>query len=245
MPAGSSLIAVLRANIIRPCIHVEHRRAACGRPCERSGCALENFELGPWKVFAESRPAVRCSPGHLIYLQGTEATCFYYLKKGQVKSFIQSDGGAERVLNVYRAGSLFGEASFFDRLPRVSSAVALTPCELVPIDRELVTQAVARDPELAMVMFQYLARTVRLLSEQLDDMAFRPAQWRLARFLLSRADEAGAVRCTQEEIAASISASRVTVSRLLNALAREGLVRLEYRAIRLLRPEALGGLCRG
>ena len=56
---------------------------------------------------------------------------------------------------------------------------------------------------------------------------------------------AGAVRCTQEEIAASISASRVTVSRLLNALAREGLVRLEYRAIRLLRPEALGGLCRG
>ena len=36
MPAGSSLIAVLRADIIRPCIHVEHRRAACGRPCERS-----------------------------------------------------------------------------------------------------------------------------------------------------------------------------------------------------------------
>ena len=36
MPAGSSLIAVLRADIIRPYIHVEHRRAACGRPCERS-----------------------------------------------------------------------------------------------------------------------------------------------------------------------------------------------------------------
>ena len=150
---------------------------------------MENFELGPWKTFAESRPAVRCSPGHLIYLQDTEATCFYYLKKGRVKSFIQSGGGAERVLNLYQAGSLFGEASFFDRLPRVSSAVALTPCELVPIDRELVTQAVARDPELAMAMLQYLARTVRLLSEQLDDMAFRPAQWRLARFLLSRADE--------------------------------------------------------
>lgn len=37
-------------------------------------------------------------------------------------------------------GSLFGEASFLDELPRVSSAVALTPCQLVPIDRELVTQ---------------------------------------------------------------------------------------------------------
>ena len=204
---------------------------------------MENFELGPWKVFAETLPEVRCSPGHLIYLQNTEATCFYYLKKGRVKSFIQSDDGAERVLNVYQAGSLFGEASFFDQLPRVSSAVALTPCELVPMDRGVVTQAVARDPELAMSMLQYLARTVRLLSEQLDDMAFRPAQWRLARFLLSRADESGAVRCTQEEIAASISASRVTVSRQLNSLARGGVLALEYRQIRLLRREELQTLC--
>ena len=206
---------------------------------------MDTFELGPWKTFAESRPAVRCSPGHLIYLQNTEATCFYYLKGGQVKSFIQSAGGAERVLNIYRAGSLFGEASFFDQLPRVSSAVALTPCELVPFDRELVTQAVAQNPELAMTMLRYLARTVRLLSEQLDDMAFRPAQWRLARFLLSNADRTGTVHCTQEEMAASISASRVTVSRLLNALGREGLVRLDYRTVLILQPEKLAVLCHG
>ena len=200
--------------------------------------------LERWRAFAGERPAVRCSPGHLIYLQDTEATCFYYLKGGRVKSFIQSEDGAERVLNVYRAGSLFGEASFFDKLPRVSSAVALTACELVPIDRELVKQAVARDPELAMDMLQYLARTVRLLSEQLDDMAFRPVQWRLARFLLSGADRSGAVRCTQEEIAASISASRVTVSRLLNQLARAGLVELQYRGVQLKNRSALEKLCR-
>ena len=205
---------------------------------------MDTFELGPWKDFAEQLPAVRCSPGHLIYLQDTEATCFYYLKSGQVKSFIQSPQGEERVLNLYRAGSLFGEASFFDQLPRVSSAVALTPCQLVPMDRELVTRAVARDPELAMAMLRYLARTVRLLSEQLDDMAFRPVPWRLARFLLSQADGEGAVRSTQEEMAASISASRVTVSRALNTFARRGWVELRYREVRLLRPEALRSLPR-
>ena len=93
-----------------------------------------------WEPFAQSRAAIRCSPGFLIYLQGTEATCFYYLKSGQVKSFIQSPDGGERVLNLYQEGSLFGEASFFDELPRVSSAVAMTPCELVPIDRELLSR---------------------------------------------------------------------------------------------------------
>ena len=33
-----------------------------------------------WKPFAEHRAPIACSPGFLIYLQGTEATCFYFLK---------------------------------------------------------------------------------------------------------------------------------------------------------------------
>ena len=136
-----------------------------------------DFPSHIWGPFARHRPPIRCSPGFLIYLQGTRATCFYYLKEGRVKSFIQSEDGAERVLNVYQAGSLFGEASFFDGLPRVSSALALTHCQLVPIDRELVVQEFARDPELALAMLSYLARTVRLLSGQVDQMAFRPARW--------------------------------------------------------------------
>lgn len=70
-----------------------------------------------WKPFAEHRAPIACSPGFLIYLQGTEATCFYFLKEGRVKSFIQSEDGNERVLNIYEAGSLFGEASFLTRCP--------------------------------------------------------------------------------------------------------------------------------
>ena len=151
-----------------------------------------DFPAGIWEPFARSRPPVRCSPGYLIYLQDTEATCFYYLKSGQVKSFIQSEDGGERVLNIYHAGSLFGEASFFDELPRVSSAVALTACGIVPIDRELVAQEFARDPELAL----------------------------------------------------AVSASRVTVSRVLNEFAQKGWVALSYRGVRLLERERLYELCK-
>lgn len=197
-----------------------------------------------WAPFARRRAPIRCSPGFLIYLQGTEATCFYYLKEGRVKSFIQSEDGAERVLNLYEAGSLFGEASFFDELPRVSSAVALTSCQLVPIDRELVTQEISRNPELALAMMKYLARTVRLLSSQVDQMAFRPARWRVARYLLSHAPEGGAIPCTQEDIAAAVSVSRVTVSRILNDFARRGWVELGYRSLTLREPDALNALCK-
>ena len=202
-----------------------------------------DFPARIWEAFAKSRPPVRCPTGYLIYLQDTEATCFYYLKSGQVKSFLQSEDGVERMLNIYRAGSLFGEASFFDELPRVSSAIALSSCEIVPIDRELVTQEFARNPELALAMMKYLARTVRLLSGQVDQMAFRPARWRVANYLLTLSTQTGTVSCTQEDIAAAVSASRVTVSRVLSDFSQAGWIALGYRTIALLEPERLKESC--
>ena len=105
--------------------------------------------------------------------------------------------------------------------------------------RERLDRVLRAHPELALPMLQYLARTVRLLSEQLDDMAFRPAQWRLARFLLSGADRLSTVHSTQDEMAASISASRVTVSRVLGEFTRLGWLRTGYRALFLTDDAAL------
>ena len=93
-------------------------------------------------------------------------------------------------------------------------------------------------------MMKYLARTVRLLSHQVDQMAFRPAQWRVARYLLSLADGDDSLQCSQDDIADSVSVSRVTVSRILNDLSRRGLVELGYRRIQILNRPGLEGLCR-
>ena len=203
-----------------------------------------DFPADIWESFAANRPSVHCSAGYLIYLQDTEATCFYYLKSGRVKSYIQAEDGAQRVLNIYEKGALFGEASFFDELPRVSSAVALTPCQIVPIDRELVTAEIRQDPNLAMLMLKYLARTVRVLSTQVDEMAFLPAEQRIARHLLSlsrRPD--GTIICTQDEIAACVSVSRITVSRILNEFAQKGWLKTGYRSVVLPDTTPLETLC--
>lgn len=211
----------------------------------RSNLDNTDFPLEIWLPFLEQRPIVRCSPGYLIYLQGTDATCFYFLKEGRVKSIIHSEDGAEQVLTVYEAGSLFGEAAFFDELPRVSSAIAITPCQLVPIDRELISEQFSKNPALAMSMIRYLARKVRMLSDHLDHMAFRPAKWRLVEHILSLSPASEFIRCNQDEIAAAISASRVTVSRLLNELARDGAVELGYRKLKIIDRELLIRCCMG
>ena len=196
-----------------------------------------------WQGFAANRPVVRCSAGYLIYLQDTQATCFYYLKSGKVKSYIQSESGEQRVLQIFEPGSLFGEASFLDELPRVSSAVAMSDVEIVPIDRELVVEQIAQRPEYALAMLKYMARKVRALSGQVDDMAFRPADQRIAGYLLSLSPSRdGMVHCTQEDIASGVSASRVTVNRTLNEFVRQGWIKTGYGTISIRERSALSVL---
>ena len=159
----------------------------------------------------------------MIYLQDTEAAQFYYILTGTVKCFISSPDGDERTLALHHGGELIGEASFFDRQPRVSSAVAVTPCELISVNRQHLEAVFARRPDLAISMLEYLARTVRLLSGHVDS-AFLQADKRIARHLLALEPDAR---------------GRVTVSRVLGDFDRRGWVETGYKSLKLCNRQAI------
>lgn len=188
-----------------------------------------------WDVLAEGRHPRRYRPGQLIYLQGTQPDHFYYLLSGTARSFISTQSGEERVLTVHQPGDLMGEASFFDQCPRVTSAMAVTECLAVSVDQQQLNDIFSRHPELALPMLQYLARTVRMLSGHVDS-ATLPARQRVARYLLSLppSGDGSPLRCTHEEIGQAIGVTRVTVSRVLGGLARQGALQLGYRQMTLL-----------
>lgn len=207
--------------------------------------SIQELELPQniWEPFAQHYDAACYNPNQMIYFQESPAEYFYYLKSGRVKTFISSEDGTEKALTIYQAGNLFGEAAFFDELPRVSSAVALTHCEIVKINRQMAREELARSPELAMALLKYLARTVRLLSDHVDDMAFLQTDQRIARFLLSITPaHDGKIICTQEEIASTVSANRVTVSRILGQFQKHGWIATGYGSIQLLDKAALSKL---
>lgn len=192
-----------------------------------------------WAPLSERRQAKAYAAGQLIYLQGTVADEFYYLLEGSVRSYISSPEGAELVLTLHRAGDLMGEASFFDECPRVSSAVAVEPCKVVSVNRVQLDLVFQAHPELAYPMLRYLARTVRLLSDHVDHISFRPADKRLASVLVEHAGGDGLVRYTHEELGSAVGVSRVTVSRTLAQFAQKGWLERSYGAVRLLDREAL------
>ena len=198
-----------------------------------------------WAPLAEQQQPQFYPPGRLIYLQDTEALQFYYIRSGTVKCFISSPEGDERTLTLHHAGDLIGEAAFFDRQPRVSSAVAVTRCELVAVDRSRLETVFALHPDLAVSMLEYLARTIRLLSVHVDG-AFLQADRRIARHLLSLSpDPQGLLHCTHEDIGSTVGVSRVPVSRVLGELDRQGWIETGYKSIKIRDPGALTELLSG
>lgn len=190
--------------------------------------------MADWNLLVEGRSPRKYQAGQMVYLQGTHPGCFYYLISGSVRSFISSSAGEERVLAVHRAGDLMGEASFFDGCPRVTSAMALEECSILTINQAQLDAAFQHHPELALPMLQYLARTVRMLSNHVG-AASLPAQQRVARWLLGQpVGKDGVLKATHEGIGQAVGLSRVSVSRALGVLAALGLVELGYRSVIIL-----------
>ena len=197
----------------------------------------------PWLILEETQPIKLYGPNQLVYLQQETAQQFYYLKSGKVRIFLSSPEGEEKTLSFAGPGSLLGEASFFDGRPRVSSARTLVKSEIITVTGEVLLQCFRQNPELAMELCRYLSGTIRMLSAQVDSMAFQQADQRLAELLLQRAEN-GTVTATHEALGALIGVSRVTVSRVLGAFTRRGWISTGYGQIVLLQPQRLTGFSR-
>ena len=174
--------------------------------------------LGLFAPFFAAGHPISYPKGQIIYIQGQEPEYLYCLGSGTVRTLMTSDEGEVRLLTTYGPGSIFGEASFFDGMPRVSTAEAATDCKIVRLSHDKVSELFRAHPELASAVITYLARTVRLLSGHVDTMSFQSAQQRLISLLLNH-PQGNEIHVTHEELAAALGLSRVTVSRLLGSFA--------------------------
>ena len=181
----------------------------------------------------------RFTKGDIIYHQGDLAESFYFLKKGKVRVYMTSPDGIERTLSEAGEGDIIGEAAFFDKMPRISSASAQTDIELAVIDEDRLLSLIGKNPRLAAEPLEMQAARVRELSAQIDAMTFLNADGRIARLLLSSLNENGEVNLTHEEIAGIAAVTRVTVSKILRKFRTDGLIRTAYRRIIVLDSERL------
>jgi CRP/FNR family cyclic AMP-dependent transcriptional regulator len=193
--------------------------------------------------------------GAMVFRQGDPVHAagggFYGLAAGTIKISSLRQDGREAILAVLEPGNWFGEITLIDGSPRTHDATALESLDLLVVPPEAFAHQM-RDVVFANAIAAMLAARVRMLYGLTEDATLRSLRARVAHRLLvlARGDATQSVHLRrtlmlpQEALAMMLGVSRQTLSKELNALARDQVISLGYGRIDLLSVEALQALVR-
>jgi CRP/FNR family cyclic AMP-dependent transcriptional regulator len=166
-----------------------------------------------------------------IFTQGERADSVFYIQKGKVRLTVLSRVGREATIGILSEQSFFGEGALAGQLIRMGSAVAMTDCELLRVDKKSMMEALHREHSFSDMFVAYLlARNIRY-EEDLVDQLFNSSEKRLARVLLLLAHfgkegvpEIVVPKISQETLAEMIGTTRSRVSFFMNRFRKLGFI---------------------
>ena len=97
--------------------------------------------------------------GDAFFAENEQSADMYLLLEGEVRLF-----RGVRVLDIVRAGEIFGEMAVITGQPRSAWAVARKPCRAVMLDPAQFQEAIRATPEFALMLMRIMLNRLRLTS---------------------------------------------------------------------------------
>lgn len=160
----------------------------------------------------------------------------YYIEYGIVKQSFLYSNGKEKTIFVLSTGDLFGEITLIQGDSEMVFAQAETNCSLRKIEKERFFQLIERNLNLNRDIMTMLTTKLRILMYQLHDSAYYNTKSNLLNLLIRLSIQHGEsyedgtlilLNLTHEKIANMINSTRSTITKLINELENENLIRRE------------------
>ena len=166
-----------------------------------------------------------------VFMQGQPADSLFYLRRGKVKLSVTSEQGKEAIVCTLGAGEFFGEGCLAGQPLRMATAIAVTDCTLMRIEKPMMIRMMHEQPGISELFVTHLlARNIRFEGDLVDQL-FNNSEKRLARILLQLAHfgkesktEPVLPRINQENLAQMVGTTRSRVSRFMNKFRKLGFV---------------------
>ncbi|MBQ9578519.1 MAG: Crp/Fnr family transcriptional regulator [Ottowia sp.] len=206
----------------------------------REGCLLQRVERG-----------------RMIFRAGQECCEFHVAVTGQVRLFVASPAGVEKIIELCGPGHSFGEAAMFGGTPHVVSAQAFSEVLLLTIEKDAVLMLMRSDSNFVLRVLEGLSRRLQGLIQDVKGYTLYSGVQRVTGYLLgehmserSRArtqpalleagsEDGDAEAVVQLPVSKAAIASRLSLtpeyfSRVLGELEAAGLIEVQRRTIRIL-----------
>ncbi|MET0283786.1 MAG: Crp/Fnr family transcriptional regulator [Polyangiales bacterium] len=213
----------------------------------RTGRWFRELTPGLQQALLEHGVACTLAPEQPLFARGDPPCGLYAVLEGSVRIRGLDSAGRESLLTIAEPPSWFGEISLFDRAPRTHDAIANAQTTLLKVPQDVLEALLLREPAYYRELALLLTAKVRLLMQQVEDLATMPLGVRLARRLLHMSQGYGefgplgrkTLEVRQEQLGAMLNASRQSINTQLKEFASAGLLRVAYGRIELLDVDGL------
>jgi len=175
---------------------------------------------------------VTLKPGEALFAEGDEATYYYKVVSGAIRSYSLMPDGRRQIADFFVAGDFFG---LTDHAVQSFAAEAITGANLIRYRRHNVDEQAVSQPALARYLLDIACANLAAARHQMVLLGRKTAEERIASFLLTLFDRIGRVEeeedildlpMSRTDIADHLGLSTETVSRTFTGLARRGLLSL-------------------
>lgn len=190
-------------------------------------------------------------PGSYVFRPGDPRDQLYLLHHGQVKTYVLSQEGYEKIMHIFLPGDAFGDLLLPTTNEDLPWAQALDDVVVSWVDEPAFERLIQMFPELCMNLFRHIATHHTVDMRRTESLIHTKASHRLVQTLLllgDRLGQGGADRfeldpgLTHEDLANLIGVSRPTVSASISRLRRQGVLHGQGRCLIIHRQVAEGYL---
>jgi len=189
--------------------------------------------------------------GDYLFREGDPSAGFYIVQKGSVNIHRVNAAGKEQIIQIFRPGQSFAEATLATDSGYPADARALEPSQILLIQKAGFIALLRRQPELALRMLGSMSMHLRSLVGQLEDLTLKDVETRLANWLVKRCPDPNSVRpvalelkTTKRVLAAELGTVSETFSRTLAKFREQKLIEVKGKRVTIVSPLRLRELLR-
>ncbi len=175
----------------------------------------------------------------------------FFIADGKVSLSTISEDGKELTFGILGKGDMFGEISLFDNMERTATVTAVESTQLLVLEQQHLIPFIKENPDIAIKLLRAMALRLRYTDQLFEDAMFQQLPSRLAKKILSLADNFGqktndgvriSVKLSQNDIGKMSGASRESVNKQMRIWEEEGLIHFDKGYITINRKKELESL---
>lgn len=199
---------------------------------EKSLSAIAPFsQLGEpeFTALVRSTRLRRLGTSEIVVHRGDRPAGMFVVVEGEVKLFLVSSTGTERIVRLACSGESFCEEGAFGNKPLTLAAQATRDSAVLFIPQRALQDAMSADPALARGLLAGLSDRVFELVADIEQCEQRSGAQRVAHYLVqhaSKASDAIEVKLSSKKqtIASQLNMTPESFSRVLNRLTQKGFI---------------------